>query len=233
MNIFGDKKEFAITYNSYLEQYADDPDVIGNPDEYLCGGNIGFWVKGKNLFAFKGWGPNATYGYYNLYAFVDFLTDYLEYHIQEVPFPIETKSTNAQDMIEETALVKSDVKNQLQAYESLDWSTINRDLIKKIDDWICSRTFLGNRGGTFLPDIMVRKVKNKIEISWNNRHPHDDGENKFYFLHSKGVEYVDAKLYKDVVVQFCLAYIEIIQKIEPELAAKYRRNLQKGIDVEL
>ena len=80
---------------------------------------------------------------------------------------------------------------------------------------------------------MIRRVKDKIEISWHNRHPHDDGENKFYMLYTKGVEYINAKIYKDMVVQFCLAYIEHIQEKEPERANRYRANLQKAIDVKL
>ena len=207
--------------------------VIQNPDEYILGGNICFWVKGKNLFAFKDWGPDATYGYYNLYALVEFLTNYLVHHIFEAPFPMETKATNAIDMIEETALVKSDVEDELQAWSHLDSNSIDMEIMRTIHKWICPRSFLVNDGGTFLPNIMVRKIADKIEISWHNRHPHDDGENKFYMLHTRGVEYVDAKLYKDVVVQFCLAYIECIQEKEPKVADLYRKNLQKAIDIKL
>lgn len=42
MKTFGNKEEFAITYTPDLERYADDPDVIQNPDEYLLGGCICF-----------------------------------------------------------------------------------------------------------------------------------------------------------------------------------------------
>ena len=33
MKTFGDKKEFAITYTSYLEKYADDPDVLNSDNK--------------------------------------------------------------------------------------------------------------------------------------------------------------------------------------------------------
>jgi len=227
MKIFGNKKEFAITYTPDLERYADDPDVIQNPDEYLLGGCLCFWVKDKNLFAFKDWGPDATYGYYTLHYVVDFLTSCLIHHISEVPFPIKTKSTNAIDMIEETALVKSDVEDELQACANLDWDSIDMEIMEKRDNWMHSRSFLINDGGTFLPNIMIRKVKDKIEISWHNRHPHSNGEHKFYMLYEKGVEYVDANLYKDVIVQFCSAYIEHIQEKEPKAAELYRKHLEE------
>lgn len=233
MKLFGNKEEFAITYDSDLERYADDIDVIQNPNEYLLGGSVCFWVKGKNLFAFKDCGPDATYGYYNLFALVDFLTDYLVFHITETPFPIITKATNAIDMIEETALVKNDVEDELKACAEIDWDNVDMEEREKVDEWIDYRSFSINNGGTFLPNVYLRKVKDKIEISWHNRHPHSNGEEKFYMLYTKGVEYVDAKLYKDVVVQFCLTYIQNIKKIEPELAAKYLKNLQKGIDLKL
>ena len=207
--------------------------MIENPDEYVLGGTICFWVKGKNLFAFKDWGPDATYGYYTLQYLIEFLTDDLVFHISGPPFPVKTKATNGVDMVEETALVKSDVKDQLGAYAQVDWANVNREVMGKIDYWICHSGFLGNRGGTFLPNLYVRRVCDKIELSWDNRHPHDNGENKFYLLHKKGVEYVDLKLYRDVVMEFCLAYIENIQEKEPDCANSHRENLQKAIDMKL
>ena len=64
----------------------------------MLGGSICFWVKGKNLFAFKDWGPDATYGYYTLHYLVDFLSKHLVDHITEIPFPMEVESTNAIDI---------------------------------------------------------------------------------------------------------------------------------------
>jgi len=233
MKIFGNKEEFAIEFNPYLEQYADNPDVIAYPDEYILGGNVCFWVKGKNLFAFKDWGPNATYGYFTLEYLVDFLSDFLIDQLSNVDFPIKTKATNAIDILEEVALVKSDAKNELEDYIALDWDNINMDERNKIEAWIAPRTFLGNRAGTFLPNIIARRINDKIEISWHNRHPHDDGDNKFYFLHKKGVEYISINLYKDVIIKFCSCYIKHIEKKEPELALKFRINLEKVINFKL
>lgn len=150
MKTFGDKKEFSIQYNSHLEEYANDPDVLENPDDYILGGSVYFWVKNKNLFAFKDWGPNATYGYWNLFALVDFLSDYLVYHLTETPFPIETESDNGADMVEETLLVKneSNVQKKLQAYMRLDWDNVDMDLMKRRDDWVIPPflTDIKNRG---------------------------------------------------------------------------------------
>lgn len=233
MKIFGNKKEFAIGLEYYVEKYKDDEYLKENIDEFFRGGEVYFWVKGKNLFEFKEPTTDKTYGYYNLHCLVDFLSDYLVHHLSEVPFPVKTKATNAEDMMEETALVKSDVKDELQAYSELDWSNVDRETYSKIDTWIYHRSFLANRGGTFLPNLTVRRVSDKIELSWHNRHPHDDGENKFYFLHKKGVEYIDAKLYRDVVTQFCLAYSDHIQEKYPDLAEQYRKNLQKAIHIKL
>lgn len=231
MTIFGNKSEFAIEWKLYSEIYPDDLDIVENPNEYLLGGRVFFWLKNKNLFAFKDWGADATYEYYTLEYLIDFLSDHLLEHMTEAPFPVETKTQNATDMIEETAPVKigTEIENELEAYLKFDWSSVDMTVMQKIDEWIYPRSLLANRGGTFLPNLIIRRLLDNIEISWDNRHPHDDGENKFYMLHDKGVEYVNVFTYREVVTQFCLAYIDRIKEKEPKLAETYRKNLRKAM----
>jgi hypothetical protein len=233
MKIYGNKEEFAITYTPDIEKYATDIDVIQNPDEYLLGGSICFWVKGKNLFAFRDWGLEATYGYHTLHYLVDFLSEYLVCHLSDTPYPVKTKSINAIDMFEETALVKSNVEDEFQAFIDVDYSNVDMELHRRIHAWMQPRSFLFHNGGTFLPDLMVRRVGDKIELSWNTIHPHSNGEHEFYMLHTKGADYIDAKLYRDVVIEFCLEYCNHIQEKEPELTDRYRKNLEKAMEVNL
>jgi hypothetical protein len=233
MKIFCNREEFAIGLEYYIEKYKDDAYLKENIDELWAGGEVYFWVKGKNLFEFKEPIAGKTYGYYNLYSLVDFLSEYLIYHLYEVPFPIETEAINAIDMIEETALVKNDVENELQAIMEIDYDALDMELREKRDEWIYVRSFLASESGSFLPDLIVCRAGDKIELSWNNHYPHNNGDDDFYMLYTKGVDYVDAKLYRDVIMQFCLEYCNHIQEKKPELAVRYRKNLQRAMEVNL
>lgn len=226
MKIFGNKEEFAMSIDFYTEKYKDDEYLQENIEELYCGAEVCFWVKDKNLFAFKQPAPDATYSYYNLYALVDFLSNYLVSHLTETPFPFKATSENAVDMINEN---QDALKNELQKSTNLDWEDIDLEVRSQIFNWSYDKSLAIHNGSTFLPNIYIRRISDKIEISWSNQHPRSNGQHTFYLLHTKGVEYVDAALYREVVTQFCFCYIERIKQKNPKAAELYRENLRKAM----
>lgn len=71
MKTFENKKEFAIEMDLYIEKYKDHEYTKDHLEESWCGAEVSFWVKGKNLFAFKNI-ENSTYSGYDLYPLIDF-----------------------------------------------------------------------------------------------------------------------------------------------------------------
>lgn len=231
MKTFEKKEEFALGLSFYVDQCPDDPYIKENLEECWMGAEVYFWVNGKNLFEYIDCEPNSTYAYTTLDPLVDFFCDFLIYHISDDPFPISTKSTTAYDMIEETLLIKSD-EHWVDEVVDMDWDKVDMDIENKKDMWIYHHGFLPNRGGTFLPDTYMRKVENTIEISWNNTYPYENEEREILFRYKEGVEYVDLKLYKNSVIQFCLEYINHVGEKFPELADKYHEKLKKTIGIQ-
>ena len=230
MKIFGKKQEFAIGLEFYVNEFKDDEYIKENLEECWEAAKVYFWVKGKNIFEFINC-ADSTYASTTLHALVDYFCDFLIFHISDDPFPMDTKATNADEMIEETALIKTD-EFWREEVLALDWDKIDMELYDKIDMWIYHHGFIQNRGGAFLPDAYMRKVNDTVEISWHNRYPHENEEREFYFLHKQGVEYVDLELYKDSVIKFCLEYINHVAEKFPEIAEIYIEKLQKTLGIQ-
>jgi len=227
---FGNKNDFCIDYIGFLDNYKDDPVVLAHPEDFIFGGCIFFWVNGKNLFEFKDCEPNTTYGFWDLTILTDFFCNNLLYHITDDPFPAKTVSSNAWDMFEEYKLVEGE-DNDIEKYLEVNWDNVDTELHSKIDAWNNRHGFIANRGGSFLPDAFIRKVNDKVEISWRNNFSYKNENGQLYFKHDKGVEYIDIKTYREVVTKFCLEYISRIKEKCPDLVEKYMKNLQKVQEV--
>ncbi len=231
MKQFGDKNEFGIDCSYYLDQFKDDPEVIAHPGRYDIGGSIYFWVKGKNLFLYKGYGPEATYSF-DLDVLVEFFCEKLHLQIADDPFPHGIKATNPIDMMEEIKLVDGH-DNDVTKYLDVDWDKVDMELHDKVDLWNYNHGMYTNRGGSFLPALFIRRINDQIEISWHNQFPHRSTEGEVYFEYEKGIEYVDLKLFKDTVIAFCLDFINRCQDKYPEQMNRHRENLKKAMAVEV
>lgn len=229
MRQFGVLGDFLIEYQSYVDIYPEDPEVLAEPMIYESGGSIFFWVKEKNLFAFKGFGPEATYSA-NLTILLEYFCEKLNILLTDDPFPAKTKATNAIDMMDEIKLVEGP-DNDITKYLDVDWDKVDNELYKKIDRWNVNHGLYTNRDGTFLPDMYIRKVGKQIEISWHNEFPHRNAQGEIYFEHVKGVEYIDINLFKETVIAFCLDIINRLKKNHPEQMHRYQQSLQKAIDL--
>lgn len=231
MKSFGNKSIFSIEYNTYPEMYPDDEEIISDINKYLAYGCIYFWVNGRNIFLFKGFGSDGTYTA-DLCIFAEFMCKRLVCYLSNDPFPVKTKATTGAAMFEEMRLIKYS-ENEVQECLEFDWSKVDMSIYRQIDNWNLNHGFLVHRGGTFLPCVFIRNMDNQIEISWDNNFSYDIEEGKLFFEYKEGVEYIDIKVFKEVVVAFCLDIIKLYEDKYPQAAKRDRDNLQKAIDFEV
>lgn len=231
MYLFGDKEKFGISYHLFSEIYADEENVKNNPKYFEFKSNVCLWVNGKNVFMIANEGPEATYEG-SIFDIVDFFSYNLFCHITEDPFPVKTKSQNALEMIEETALVKKqdDSGDLADVLSKIDWENYDKDLGIAIDEWHFNHGLYRNTA-SFVPYIFFRKKYNKVEISWDGSHEYETRFGKFFLEYKHGVECIDIKLYKDTVVAFCQHVIKKYKSKYPVQMNELSLCLQKAIDV--
>lgn len=228
MNSFGDKATFGIEYQTEPEMYPDDEEIINNIDEYKTYGSMYFWVNGRNLFLFKGFGPEATYTA-DLCIIIQAFCKNLICYLKDDTFPAKTKATTGVSMMNELKLVEG-AGNYIEKYLALDWDKVDVALYDAINDWNRDHGLVRNRCGTFLPDIFIRRVESLIEISWSNDFSYKTSEGELFFEYKQGAEYIDIAVFKKVMVEFCQHFIKVYEDKYPQAAKRDRDNLQKAID---
>jgi len=231
MITIGDKNEFAISFEYHSEAFSDDPIYVENKDYYCEWIKAELWVKNRNLFAFKNNNYDATFAH-NFSTLLHFYSDFLYYHLIDDPFPIACQADIAVDMYEETSLIHGEAANKLQNWFDLDWDNIDMNIQNIRDEWFKHHCYCVYDDGSFLPFMFFRKIADKIEVSWENNGPKKiNDESTYCFIHQKGVEFVDIKLYKEVIISFCEHLCNKFESLYPKLIADCRKNLQKAIDV--
>ncbi len=90
MEKFGDKNKFAIWVDYYFITYKNDPVIELEPIRYGMGGRVHCWVNGKNIFAFRDCGPDATYGF-DLNVLVQFFLNICITTLQKIRFLLKPR----------------------------------------------------------------------------------------------------------------------------------------------
>lgn len=235
MHIFGKENEFQVKYQTLREKYIDDLEFQKELDRFECFGELIFIVNGKNLFGMDYENDKSFTTFTgSLFSVIRFFCENLYYQIIDDPFPKETIAQNGIDMMEEVKLIKGE-DNDISKYADFDFDSIDMDLYEKIDVWNWRHGFVGNSGAhAQFPDIYMRKVNgNKIEVSWDSTTTYTADKGDYYFLHGKGVDYIDLKLYRDTVVAFCQDFFERLGQHFPLFIDEFKAELQKAIDVKL
>lgn len=234
MHIFGKENEFEIKYHTLKEKYKINIDDEKNPSKFECYGDMHFVVKGKDLFAIDCKSDRSLTTYTgSIFTVIEFFCEKLKFHIIDHPFPQMTIAQTAVDMMDEIKLVDGE-DNDISKYADFDFDSIDVELYSKIDQWGWNHGFVGNSEDADLPNVYMRKVNgNQIEISWDSTTRFRRGKDEYYFMHDKGVEYIDLKLYRDTVIAFCLDTFERLGKHFPLFIDDFKAELQKAIDVKL
>jgi len=79
--------------------------------------------------------------------------------------------------------------------------------------------------------MFIRKVRNKVEISWNNEALPKSENEEFNFVRNRGVEYIDLNIYKEIIVDFCNEFNVRFHFLLPEQTEKNKKNLSKALNI--
>ena len=77
---------------------------------------------------------------------------------------------------------------------------------EKRQEWYFRHSWYANRGGSYLPDILFRRVDNKIELEWDN----SDLYEGINFINCKGTYYLDILFFQEVIDSFIEDYFKQI-----------------------
>lgn len=228
---FGIQDEFEIWVDYEYIQNKDDPDYLKSlvHVEHKMWGSIYFWVNKKNIFAFKGYGPEATYTF-NVKILVEYFCENLQFILIDDPFPKQTIAKYPAEMMDEVSLVELP-DNDVHKYASVDWDNVDSELYDNIDEWNFKHGLIPNNDGSFFPEAYFRKIADKIEISWSNIEPIDTAQGELYFEYDKGAEYVDMRLFRDTVSQFCFDFLERFYDTYPDLFEKFKGYMNAALKI--
>ena len=105
-------------------------------------------------------------------------------------------------------------------------------------DWEYHHKLSTARQASFLPNVVIaRHYTNpkKIEICYDSEGLvyTNQSYQKFSFVHTTGVVLIDIKLYKQVIVDFCLDFINPHKGKHPKRMGEYLKMLKVGMAIEV
>ena len=172
MKCFGKRKELAIEY-----------EIIGKE------GYFEFWVDDKPLCCFYKDGKKEQYKW-ELSYIVNWLIENEQYILNEIEFPLQVDANSSIKFLDKSGEFDSDNMEEFDRW------------FEKRQDWYFRHSWYSNRAGSFLSDIMFRRVGEKIEIEWDNTVLYKGIE----FISPKGIYYIDISIFKQIVNEFIEDY---------------------------
>lgn len=248
MKLFGDKSEFAIEYG-HITEFYEEP-YPGHPEiDYEFDYWVSFWVKNKNLFKKKHVEGHIDTYWYDINLLIEFFCEGLPYQLRWDPVP--AKGVHAKNHHDANILVRlatfldeedfEDIKEEDNDFlDSVDFNLYNIEPgeISDQSDWEHRHRLSTARQASFLPNVVISRHytnPSKIEICYqsNGLVYTNQRYEKFSFVHPTGVALVDIKLYKEVIVQFCLDFINHHKEKHPKRMREYLEKLKVGMAIEV
>ena len=172
MKCFGNKQELAIEYEIIDEE-----------------GYFEIWVDNKPLCCFCKEGKKQQYKW-QLSHIVDWLIKNEQYILDEIEFPLNVDANSSIDFFNKSSEFDSDDVEEFHRW------------FEKRQDWYFRHSWYSNRAGSFLADIMFRRVGENIEIEWDNTCLYKGIE----FINPKGIYYVNNMVFQQVINDFIKDY---------------------------
>lgn len=191
MKYFGNKKEFSLSYELKKNPFDESDDVM------QTWGIFQMWVNNESICTFS-------------------IGDMIKEYEWELIYIIEWLSKNKNNiLIEEQFPLPVDGQNSIELYSnSGDFDSDDDDefdsWFEKRQDWHFRHSWYSNNGGSYLADIMFRRVKDTIEIAWDNSDLFDE----IKFINPRGLYYVPVQLFEDTVNSFIKDFSLEISKSE-------------------
>ena len=177
MKCFGNKKVFAIEYQ------------LNNVNN----GNLEIWIDNISICNFRR--ESEIYGYnWDLFYIVEWLYKNKDNIINEIQFPLPIRADTSIEFYNKSGEFDSDNDDEFD-----EW-------FEKRQEWYFRHSWYANRGGSYLPDILFRRVDNKIELEWDN----SDLYEGINFINCKGTYYLDILFFQEVIDSFIEDYFKQI-----------------------
>jgi len=174
-------------------------------------GLMRFWVNGKNIFRYKNNVPAESY-HWNLSHIASWFSERIGIIMAAEPFPLLVKGKNSIELMEQCEKFDSEDSDEYDRWHEIRF------------EWNEKHGFIAERDGSLLPMTYFRKVKDQIEIAWDNRDLYDNQNVEFFYL--VGVELIDAEVFYKVILDFLNSFFKTFEHAYPKEIAKYKSMLQ-------
>lgn len=153
---------------------------------------MSLYIDGNDILQFKLNGAIYSYRWNNFSDIKEWFQENLKYILQDDKFPMEVSGSSAAELCERSYKMNFD---DIEQYE-------------KLQDWMFRHSWFSARSGSFLADVYFRKVRDKIEVSWDNRDTFK--EEGVVYIFSKGKCNVDICQFLETIKNFILAYDQLM-----------------------
>ncbi|WP_411680984.1 hypothetical protein [Clostridium thailandense] len=179
MKYFGNKEVFAVAYELKESPFNESE---GNEPTW---GIFQMWVNNKSVCTFSMDDQIRDYEW-NLIFIVEWLCKNKNNILNETQFPLPTEGNNAIELYNNSGDFDSDDDDEFDSW------------FEKRQDWYFKHSWYSNNGGSYLADVIFRRVEDTIEIAWDNTGLYDEVK----YNNPKGVYYIPFEVFQDVVNSF-------------------------------
>lgn len=168
------------------------------------------WINNNNICTYNKSQDCET----DLYYIVDWFCDKIEYIVGYDEFPLPVKGNSALELIKNA--------NEFDNNNSLEFNLWYAAKSR----WVFNHCWFSARGGSVLPCVYFRRVKNLIEISWDNSFWE---KHNIVFNSRKNVFRINVDDFSAVFINFLLTIIcdlkqrvnnvDLINKLEKQIIA--------------
>lgn len=184
--VFGNKKTFALEYAFSSPVCADD----NGTDENW--GTLKVWINNKDIGHYRC--NDEDYDCEcNLYELAEWLCEKIEYIAGYDPYPLPVEGDTLAEMIKNT----DRYENEDDSENDLWYDAKSR--------WIFNHCWFSCRDGAVLPCVYFRRIREKIEISWDNRFWKENG---IIFTSEEGTYCLNIFEFKKIIKAFLSSVID-------------------------
>ncbi|MFH1136553.1 MAG: ImmA/IrrE family metallo-endopeptidase [Pseudomonadota bacterium] len=150
--VVGDKERFGV---DILFQGDPDNGQGATPEESLSWGALEIWIKGKNICSHVEDGALVSSITWYLLPVIEWLAANWDPLLHEERLPNRNLGDDARTSLQATRFAPESLDPEAESEWSKEWQ-----------EWRLRHCLQSCRGGGLLPDLVFRRWRDKIEISW-------------------------------------------------------------------
>ena len=126
----------------------------------------------------------------NLLSIGEWLSENISNLLNEKEFPLPVMANTSIDFYNRSGDFNSDDMDEFDKW------------YEKRQEWYFGHSWYSNRAGSYLAEVLFRRVGNEMEIEWDNTGLYEEVN----FVNPKGLYYVDIALFQKIVDEFVLDF---------------------------